>query len=141
MYVKCFARVKKCLQCIFVSTEDKLFFFQESIDNNKSIRVTIYTTAMSNSGNYKKHKTFEVSKLIYFKKPPLKKVLTKLRVLSDTSLLLKCWFYKKAPQKVLIELSPGVCHNHIILIKIYILCLMNTATIILLKIIYRYYVK
>jgi hypothetical protein len=32
----------------------------------------------------------------------------KLRVISDASVLLKCWFYKQAPQKVLIELSPGV---------------------------------
>ena len=31
-----------------------------------------------------------------------------LRVLSDASVLIKCWFYKQAPQKVLIELSPGV---------------------------------
>jgi hypothetical protein len=32
----------------------------------------------------------------------------KLRVIIDASVLLKCWFYKQAPQKVLIELSPGV---------------------------------
>ena len=61
---------------------------------------------MSNSGNYKE--TQEVFKLIYFKKLPIIKVLTKLTVLSDASVLLKCWFYKQAPQKVLIELSPGV---------------------------------
>ena len=63
---------------------------------------------MSNSGNYKKRKMFEVFKLIYFKKLPIKKVLIKLRVLSDASVLINCWFYKQAPQKVLIELSPGV---------------------------------
>ena len=56
----------------------------------------------------KKRQTFEIFKLIYFKKPPIKKVLIKLRVLSDASVLIKCWFYKQAPQKVLIELSPGV---------------------------------
>ena len=27
---------------------------------------------------------------------------------SDASVVLKCWFYKQAPPKVLIELSPGV---------------------------------
>ena len=26
----------------------------------------------------------------------------------NASVLLKCWFYKQAPQEVLIELSPGV---------------------------------
>ena len=62
---------------------------------------------MSNSCNYKKLKKFEVLKLIYFKKLPIKKVLKKLRVISDASVLLKCWFNKQAPQKVLIELSPG----------------------------------
>ena len=51
---------------------------------------------------------FEIFKLIYFKKLPIKKVLIKLRVLSDASVLIKCWFNKQAPQKVLIELSPGV---------------------------------
>ena len=56
----------------------------------------------------KKRKTFEVFKLIYLKKLPIKKVLIKLRVLSDDSVLIKCWFNKQAPQKVLIELSPGV---------------------------------
>ena len=61
---------------------------------------------MSNSGNYKE--TQDVFKLIYFKKLPIKKVLIKLRVLSDASVLIKCWFDKQAPQKVLIELSPGV---------------------------------
>ena len=55
---------------------------------------------MSNSGNYKETQTFEVFKLIYFKKPPIKTVLIKLRVLSDASGLLKCWFYKQAQQKV-----------------------------------------
>ena len=56
----------------------------------------------------KKRKTFEVFKLIDFKKLPIKKVLIKLRVLSYDSVLIKCWFNNKAPQKVLIELSPGV---------------------------------
>jgi hypothetical protein len=51
---------------------------------------------------------FEIFKLIYFKKLLIKKVLIKLRVLSDASFLIKCWFNKQAPQKVLIELSPGV---------------------------------
>ena len=81
-------------------------FFQESIDNNKSIGVTIYRCQIQ--AIIKKRKTFEVFKLIYFKKLPIKKVLMKLRVISDASVLLKCWFYKQAPQKVLIELSPGV---------------------------------
>ena len=84
-------------------------FFQESIDNNKSIGVTIYRCQIQ--AIIKKRKTFEVFKLIYFKKPPIKKVLMKLRVISDASVLLKCWFYKQAPQKVLIELSPGVAFN------------------------------
>ena len=81
-------------------------FFQESIDNNKSIGVAIYRCQIH--AIIKKRKTFEFFKLIYFKKPPIKKVLIKLRALSDASVLLKCWFYKQAPQKVLIELSPGV---------------------------------
>ena len=51
---------------------------------------------------------FEILKLIYFKKKKKKKVLIKLRVLSDDSVLIKRWFNKQAPQKVLIELSPGV---------------------------------
>ena len=51
----------------------------------------------------KKRKTSEVFKIIYFKKPQIKKVLTKLRVLSDTSFLLKCWFYKQTPQKVIVS--------------------------------------
>ena len=82
------------------------FFFQETIDNNKSIGVTIYRSQIQ--AIIKNHKTFEVFKLIYFKKLPIKKVLIKLRVLSDAPVLLKCWFYRQAPQKVLIELSPGV---------------------------------
>ena len=53
---------------------------------------------------------FEIFKPIYFKKLPIKKVLLKLRVLSDASVLLKCRFKKQAPQKVLIELSPGVTY-------------------------------
>ena len=59
-------------------------------------------------------KTFEVFKPTYFKKLPIKKVLIKLRVLSDSSVLLKCWFYKQAQQKVLIKLSPGVCSYNLI---------------------------
>ena len=35
---------------------------------------------------------FEIFKLVYFKKPPIKKVLIKLRVLSDDSVLIKNWF-------------------------------------------------
>ena len=81
-------------------------FFQESIDNNKSIEYTIYRFQIQ--AVIKKRKTFEVFKLIYFKKPSIKKVLIKLRVLRDASVLLKCCFFKQAPQKVLIELSPGV---------------------------------
>ena len=81
-------------------------FFQESIDNNKTIGVTIYRCQIQVI--IKKRKTFEVFKLIYFRKLPIKKVLIKLRELSDASVLIKCWFYKQAPQKVLIELSPGV---------------------------------
>ena len=81
-------------------------FFQEYIDKNKSIRVIIYRCQIQ--AILKKRKTFEVFKLIYFKKLPIKKVLIKLRVLSDASVLLKCWYYKQAPQKVLIELSPGM---------------------------------
>ena len=68
--------------------------------------VTIYRCQIQ--AIIKKRKMFEIFKLIYFKKPPIKKVLIKLRVLSDDSVLIKCWFYKQAPQKVLIELSPGV---------------------------------
>ena len=51
---------------------------------------------MSNSGNYKETQTFEVFTLIYFKKLPIKKN----RVLSDASVLIKCWFYKQAPQSL-----------------------------------------
>ena len=78
----------------------------ESIDKIKSIGVTIYRCQIQ--AIPKKCKTFEVFKLIYFKKLLIKKILVKLRVLSDASGLLKYWFYKQAPQKVLIELSPGV---------------------------------
>ena len=74
-------------------------FFQDSIDDNKSIGVTIYRCQVQ--AFIKKRKTFEVFKLIYFKKPPIKIVLIKLRVLSDDSVLIKCWFYKQALQKVL----------------------------------------
>ena len=81
-------------------------FFQESLDNNKSLGVTIYRCQVQ--AIIKERKTFEVFKLIYFKKLPIKKVLIKLRVLSDASVLSKCWFYEQALQKVLIELSPGV---------------------------------
>ena len=54
-------------------------FFQESIDNNKSIGVTIYRCQIQ--AIIKKRKTFEVFKLIYLKKPPIKKVLIKPRIL------------------------------------------------------------
>ena len=43
---------------------------------------------------------FEVFKLIYFKKLLIKKVLIKLRVLSDDSALIKCRFYNN-PVKML----------------------------------------
>ena len=56
-------------------------FFQESIDNKKSIGVTIYRCQIQ--AIIKKRKTFEVFKLIYFKKLPIKKVLIKLRVLTQ----------------------------------------------------------
>ena len=65
-------------------------FFQESIDNNKSIGVTIYRCQIQ--AIIKKRKTFEVFKLIYLKKPPIKKVLIKPRILTDNSVLMKCWF-------------------------------------------------
>jgi hypothetical protein len=61
---------------------------------------------MSNSGNYK-----ETQEVWSFQTDLFQKVLIKLRVLSDASVLIKCWFNKQAPQKVLIELSPGVCTN------------------------------
>ena len=35
-------KVKKCEQCIFASTGNRTLVFQKSIDNNKSIDVTIY---------------------------------------------------------------------------------------------------
>ena len=89
-------------------------FSQESIVNNKSIGVTIYRCQIQTI--IKKRKTFEVFKLIYFKKLPIKKVLIKLKVLSDASVLIKCSFFKQAPQKVLIELSPGVLY---IVCKVY----------------------
>ena len=104
MHVKCFAKVRGVYTLLLLIIEHS--FFQESIDNNKSIGFTIYRCQIQ--AVIKKRKTFEVFKLIYFKKPPIKKVLMKLRVISDASVLLKCWFYKQAPQKVLIELSPGV---------------------------------
>ena len=66
------------MQSIFASTEDRTL-----IDNNKSIGVTIYRCQIQ--AIIKKCKTFEVFKLIYFKKVPIKKVLIKLWVLSDTS--------------------------------------------------------
>ena len=68
IHVKCFAKFKKCLQCFFGSTEDRKLVFQEYIDNNKSIGVTIYRCQIQATIK----------------------------------------FYKQAPQKVLIELSPGV---------------------------------
>jgi hypothetical protein len=79
-------------------------FFQESIDNNISMGVTIYRCQIQTI--IKKRKMFEIFKLIYFKKLPIKKVLMKLRVRSDDSVLIKCRFNKQAQQKVLIELSP-----------------------------------
>ena len=63
---------------------------------------------MSNSGNHKETQDVWSFQTDLFQKAP---DLMKLRVLSDASVLLKCWFYKQAPQKVLIELSPGVHYN------------------------------
>ena len=63
---------------------------------------------MSNSGNYKETQDVWSFQTDLFQKAPDQKSSNKARVLSDTSVLLKCWFYKQAPQKVLIELSPGV---------------------------------
>ena len=70
---------------------------------------------MSNSDNYKEMQ--DVFKLISLKKAPIKKVLIKLRVISDDSVLIKCWFNKQAPQKVLIELSPGVCTKLFVMVS------------------------
>jgi hypothetical protein len=42
---------------------------------------------------------FEIFKLIYFKKPPIKKVLIKLRVLSDDPVLLNVGFINKLHKK------------------------------------------
>jgi hypothetical protein len=78
--------------------------------------VTIYRCQIQ--AIIKKRETFEVGRLIYFKKLLIKKVLLKLWVLSDASVLLKCWFYKQAPQKGLIELSPGVKRLYLELISI-----------------------
>ena len=66
--------------------------------------VTIYRCQIQ--AIIKKRKTIEIFKLIYFKKLPIKKVL-----INDDSVLVKCWFNNQAPQKVLIELSPGVSHE------------------------------
>ena len=76
---------------------DKTFLFQESIDNNKSMGVTIYKFQIQ--AIIKKHKTFEVFKLIYFKKSPITKFLIKLRVLSDASVLINVGFINKLNKK------------------------------------------
>ena len=60
---------------------------------------------MSNSGNYKETQDVWSFQTDLFQKLP---IIIKLRVHSDASVLIKCWFYKQALQKVLIELSPGV---------------------------------
>ena len=54
-----FCKIKKCKQCIFASTDIEHSFFQESIDNNKSIGVTIYRCQIQ--AIIKKRKTFKVS--------------------------------------------------------------------------------
>ena len=64
-------------------------FFQESIYNNKSIGVTIYRCQIQAFIN--KRKTFEVFKLIYFKKLPIKKVF--LQFFFTISKLLKKYYY------------------------------------------------
>ena len=69
--------------------------------------VTIYRCQIQ--ATIMKNTTDEVFKFIYFKKLPIKKALIKLRVLSDASVFIKWWFNKQPSQKVLIELSPGVC--------------------------------
>ena len=66
----------------------------------------------------KKRKTSKVFKLTYFKKHPIKKVLIKLRILSDASVLIKFWFNEQAPQKVLIELTRGVLFSTVSLYKL-----------------------
>ena len=103
---KCVKKSKSLYNVSLLLLKIEHSFFQESIDNNKSIGVTKFRCQIQ--AIIKKHKTFGVFKLVYFKKPLIKKVLITLRVLSDASVLLKCLFYKQAPQKVLIELSPGV---------------------------------
>ena len=62
------------------------------MDTNKSMGVTIYICQIQ--AIIKKRKTFEVFKQIYFKKLQIKKVLIKLGVLSEDSVLIKCWFNK-----------------------------------------------
>ena len=89
-----FCKSQKVRTMYFSSTEDRNSFFQESIDNNKSIEVTKYKFQIQ--AIIKKRKTFEVFKLIYFKKPTIKKFLLKLRVLSDASVFIKYCFYKQA---------------------------------------------
>ena len=63
---------------------------------------------MSNLANYKETQDVRSFQTDLFQKAPDKNVLIKLRVLSDASVLSKWCFYKQAPQKVLIKLSPGV---------------------------------
>ena len=63
---------------------------------------------MSNSDNYKERQDVLNFQTDLFQKAPDQKVLIKLRVLSDDSVLIKCWSNKQALQKVLIEFSPGV---------------------------------
>jgi hypothetical protein len=64
---------------------------------------------MSNSDNYKETQDVWNFQTDLFQKAPDQKI--KLRVLSDASVLIKCWFNKQTPQKVLIELSPGLVRN------------------------------
>ena len=59
--------------------------------------VTIYRCQIQ--AIIKKRETFEVFKLNYFEKLPIKKVLRKLRVLSDDSALIKFGFINKLHKK------------------------------------------
>ena len=56
---KCFAKFKKCVQCIFASTEDTRFF---------SLPWGLPYTDVKFKQKIKKRMTFEVFKLIYFEK-------------------------------------------------------------------------
>ena len=57
---------------------------------------------MSNSGNHKVTQDVWSFQTDLFQKAPDQKSS------NDAPVLIKCWFYKQAPQKVLIKLSLGV---------------------------------